>query len=201
MKKYYLPVRALHLYIGLFISPFVLIYALSILVIDHPQLINKITPAKNLPVLNVKLDSIPLRNSDLLTARAILKKLDITGEVDYINKRDSMMSFPVKTPGKIFQISVNSRTGTATIAETDQGALRGTTYMHYMPGPHNAAVRGNSGFMKVWRYLVDTTIYSLLFLTVSGVFLWYYIKTERKTGIYSALIGVLVFIGLLLFTF
>ena len=46
MRKYYLPVRALHLYIGLFISPFVLIFAVSVLVFNHPQFINKAIPCK-----------------------------------------------------------------------------------------------------------------------------------------------------------
>jgi hypothetical protein len=201
MKKYYLPVRALHLYIGLLISPIVLIFALSVLTFNHPQFINEIFPSKEQPAFEVKLDSIPVRSTDMLTARAILKKLEITGEVDYINKNDSSMFFPVRTPGKLYRISVNTHSRTASITRTDLGALRGTTYMHYMPGPHNAAIRGNSGFMKAWRYLVDTTVYSLLFLTISGVFLWYFLQSERKSGIYAAAIGVLFLIGLLLFTF
>jgi hypothetical protein len=201
MKKYYLPVRALHLYIGLIISPFVLIFAVSVLVINHPQFISKITPVQNQVELSIKLDSVPLRSTDLLTARAILKKLDIAGEVDYINKNDSSMFFPVRTPGKLLRIRVNMHNGVALVTETDLGALRGTAYMHYMPGPHNASLRGNSGFMKVWRYLADTTVYSIIFLTVSGVFLWCFIRSERKSGIYAAAIGVLVLIGLLLFTF
>jgi len=201
MKKYYLPVRALHLYIGLLISPIVLIFALSVLTFNHPQFINEIFPSKELAVFEVKLDSVPVRSTDLLIARAILKKLEITGEVDYINKSDSSMFFPVRTPGKLYRISVNTQSRTASITRTDLGALRGTTYMHYMPGPHNAAIRGNSGFMKAWRYLVDTTVYALLFLTISGIFLWYFLQSERKSGIYAAAIGVLFLIGLLLFTF
>ena len=201
MKKYYLPVRALHLYIGLFISPFVLIFAVSVLVFDHPQFINKIAPSKDLPEVNLKLDSIPIRSTNMLTARAILKKLDISGEVDYINKKDSSFSFPVRVPGKLIQISVNTSSGKVSIARTDEGVLRGTTYLHSMPGPHNAAIRGNSGFMKVWRYFVDATVYSVLFLTLSGIFLWYFLQSERKLGIYAAGIGILVMIGLLYLTF
>lgn len=201
MKKYYLPLRAIHLYIGLFISPFVLIFAISVLVFDHPQFINKIAPATDLPAVNVKLDSIPKRSTDMLTARAIMKKLAIQGEADYISKNDSIMSFPVRTPGILTRIRVNTRTGMASIIRTDVGVLRGTSYMHSMPGPHNVAIRGNSGFIKVWRYLVDITVYSLLFLTISGVFLWYFLQPERKLGVFAAGIGIVVLIGLLLLTF
>jgi hypothetical protein len=201
MKKYYLPVRALHLYIGLFISPFILIFAISVLVFDHQQFVDKIVPVKDLQAVNVKLDSIPIRGTDLLTARAIMKKLDIKGEADYVTKNDSSFSFPVRTPGILSKITANMKNGMVRVTPTDQGVLRGTTYMHSMPGPHNAMLRGNSGFMKVWRYLVDTTVYFLLFLTISGVFLWYFLPSERKLGIYAAGLGILILLGLILITF
>jgi hypothetical protein len=200
MRKYYLPVRALHLYIGLLISPFVLIFAVSVLVINHPQFINKAIPLKEIQA-NVRLDSVPLRSTDLLTARAILKELNITAEVEYINRNDSSLFFPARTPGKQYRISVNTHNGMASVTETDLGALRGTAFMHYMPGPHNASIRGNSGFIKVWRYIADLTVYSILFLTISGIFLWFFIKSERKAGIYATAAGVLVLIGLILFSF
>jgi hypothetical protein len=201
MKKYYLPVRALHLYIGLFISPFVLIFAISVLVFDHPQFINKISPPKELSSVNVKLDSIPIRSTDVLTSRAIMEKLSITGEANYTIKNDSSISFDVRTPGILTNITVNKRNGMASVTKTHEGILRGTSYMHSMPGPHLAAIRGNSGFIKVWRYIVDTLVYSLLFLTISGVFLWYFLQSERKLGIFAIGIGILVLIGLLLVTF
>ncbi len=201
MKKYYSQIRMLHLYIGLFISPFVLIYALSVLTINHPRVLEKITQVKKFPALNVSLDSIPYGNTNLMTARAILKKLDITGEIDYINTNDSTIFFPVRTPAKLFNINVNTRTKIASVTRTDLGALRGTAFMHYMPGPHNASIRGNSGFIKVWRFLSDTIVYSILFLTLSGLVLWYFMRTERTLGWYSLAIGILILTSLILFTF
>lgn len=201
MEKYYLKIRALHLYIGLLISPFILIFAVSVLVINHPKFINEIFPVKEQPALEVKLDSVPFRSTDLLTARAILKKLDITGEIDYITKNDSALIFPVRTPGKFYRINANTRTGIISMDRKNTGALRGTTFLHFMPGPHNAAIRGNSGFIKAWRYFTDTTVYSLLFLTISGVFLWYFLRSERTLGKYAIAIGILIITGLILFSF
>ena len=94
------------------------------------------------------------------------------------------------------KVSVNLKTKMVTVVSTDQGVLRATSYMHSMPGPHNAAIRGNSGFIKVWRYLVDTIVYSLLFLTISGIFLWYFLQSERKLGLFAAILGILIFSGL-----
>ena len=139
MKKYYSFVRTLHLYIGLFISPLILAFAVSVLVFDHPQTINSLRPAKNLPVQTVQLDSVPLRSNGIVMARAILDKIKLKGEIDYLVKSDTSMFFPVKTPNMASKVSVNLKTKMVTVVSTDQGVLRATSYMHSMPGPHNAA--------------------------------------------------------------
>ena len=68
-----------------------------------------------------------------------------------------------------------------------------------MPGPHNAKLRGNSFFMKNWKLLADGVVYLLLFLSASGVFLWYFLKVERKLGWVSIVVGIILFTGLLFF--
>ena len=201
MKKYYLSVRTLHMYIGLLISPFILIFAVSVIVFNHPGFFNKFAPVKELSTIKTRLDSIPFRSTDLLTAQAIIQKLSIKGEIDFIRKNDSTLFFPVRTPGIINHFSINTRNGIVSVTRSDEGAFRGTTYLHMMPGPHNAAMRGNSGFIKIWRYIADSIVYSILFLTLSGVFLWYFLQSERKAGIYAAGFGLLVLIGLLLLIF
>lgn len=201
MKKYYPQVRTMHMYFGLLISPFILIFAVSVLVLNHPGYFSKIAPVKDLSTINTRLDSIPFRSTDILTAKAIIQKLSITGEIDFISKNDTSIFFPVRTPGLINRIRVNTLNGMVSITRIDEGALRGTTYLHMMPGPHNVAIRGNSGFIKIWRYIADTIVYLVLFLTLSGVFLWYFLQSERKSGIYAAGFGLLVLIGLLLLIF
>ena len=201
MKKYYPLVRALHLYFGLFISPFILIFSISVFVFNHPGIINAFNPVKLLPDVHTKLDKIPIDTSDLETAKAIARKLNITGEVDFISKNDSSFSFPVTKPGLRTNIKVNTRNDSVLITSKNEGLLRATSYLHAMPGQHNAKLRGNSAFMKAWRVIADGVVYFVLFLTVSGIFLWYILKAERVIGIYSLAFGVLFFIGVLLLIF
>lgn len=200
-KKYYAPVRALHLYIGLFISPFVLIFGISVLIFNHPGFINRVNAVKVLPDSRIKFDKTPHDTSDLTTAKAIIKKLNIHGEIDFISKTDSTISFPVMKPGLRTNIKVNTNTDSVVISQKQEGPLRATTYLHAMPGPHNVMLRGNSTFMKAWRILSDAVVYLLLFLTVSGVFLWYFLKVERVPGIYALTIGILFFAGILAMIF
>jgi hypothetical protein len=53
--------------------------------------------------------------------------------------------------------------------------------------------------MKTWRLLADMVVYLLLFLSASGVFLWYFLKAERKLGWLAIISGAIIFTGLLLF--
>lgn len=201
MKKYYLSVRALHLYVGLFISPFILIFGISVLVFNHAGFINKLNPVKELPDIKMKLDKVPYDTSDLSTAKAIIKKLNITGEIDFISKNDSSISFPVTRPGLRTYIKVNVNTDSVFITRKNEGTLRSMTYLHSMPGPHNVKLRGNSAFITTWRVIADVAVYFLLFLTVTGIFLWYILKNERLIGFYSIALGLLFFTGLLLLIF
>lgn len=137
----------------------------------------------------------------MATAKMITEQLDITGEIDWISKTDSIFSFPVNKTGSTTWISLNVKTGLADIHENDLGILKGTTYLHTMPGQHNASMRGNSFFMKGWRIMTDVVVYVVLFLTATGVILWYLLKPERSLGLYALASGIILLTGLLILLF
>ena len=201
MKKYYPALRMLHLYAGLFISPFVLIFSVSVIIFNHPGFINRVNPVKALPDVKTKLNKIPYYADDLQTAKAIIRKLNINGEIDFISKKDGSISFPVNKPGLRTYITVNTTNDSVLVTQRYEGALRSTAYLHAMPGPHNANIRGNSAFLKIWRIVTDAVVYILLFLTISGILLWYILKAERVAGIYALALGALFFVCILLFIF
>jgi hypothetical protein len=201
MKKIYPLVRNLHLYFGLFISPFILIYGLSALAFNHEGWLIKIAPVKLLPGIRTKLDKIPYDSSDLSTAKAIIQKLGIEGEVDFISKGEDFISFPVNKPGLKSLARINTRNDSVYITKEKQGFIRAMSFLHKMPGPHNEKIRGNAVFMKFWRFQTNILIYFLLFLSISGVFLWYFIKIERNMGLFAIALGIVSFTGLLLLLF
>ena len=201
MKKYYAFVRSLHLYIGLFLTPFVLIFSISVLLFNHPDFVQLLGPIKPSTEMRMKLDKIPYDSTDLLTAKAIIEKLEIEGEIDFINQNDDRISFPVKKPGFKTQITVNKHTDSVLITQQNEGPYRALTFLHSMPGPHNVKIRGNSNYIQVWRVLADVIVYLLLFLTISGVFLWYFLKVERNLGFFSIALGLIIFTCLLLIIF
>jgi hypothetical protein len=198
MKKYYRSVRTIHLYFGLFLSPFVLIFSISALVLNHTDFINRSNPIKNLPDIKTSIDKIPYDTTDLQTAKGIIKKLGIKGEIDYVSQNDNQISFPVILPGLTTKIKINKQTKEVLITRKEEGSLRATNFLHKMPGPHNVKLRGNSLFMQNWKIVADLVVYILLFLSASGIFLWYFLKAERKLGWVAIILGAISFTGLLL---
>jgi len=201
LKDYYTLIRSFHVYFGLFISPFILIFGISVLAFNHLRFLNQTSPVRSLQEIRTRLDEIPYDTTDLGTAKAIIRKLNINGEIDYIAKNDNQISFPVNKPGLKTRVTVNTNTGSVVINRQIEGSFRAMNYLHIMPGQHNASIRGNSFYMKIWKLMADAAVYLLLFLIVSGIYLWYSLKYERITGWYALILGMLIFTGLLLLIF
>ena len=197
MKNFSGLIRRLHVYFGLFITPFILIFCISVLAFNHPRLLNLVSPVISLAGQKIKLNNIPRDTTDLLTAGAIIRKLGITGEIDYIVNSGEQISFPVNKPGLKTRVAVNLNTDSVDISSRREGSVRAMSYLHSMPGPHNAGIRGNSLFLKIWRIIADLVAYLSLFLLLSGIFLWYIHDFERIAGWVTLVIGVLFFTGLL----
>lgn len=94
---------------------------------------------------------------------------------------------PVSKPGVTTRVEVDLRSKTATIEREDRGLGDALNYLHKMPGPHNVQFRGNWVFMTWWAFTTDVVVYGILFLTASGLYLWWKLKAERVAG--WALVG------------
>jgi hypothetical protein len=68
--------------------------------------------------------------------------------------------------------------------------------LHKTPGPHTAEIRMNWFYMKVWRWMADATVYLILFISVSGIYLWYVLRAERVVGYILLFAGALIFFGM-----
>jgi hypothetical protein len=175
--------RDLHLYVGLFSSPFVLLFAISTLLLNHrstvPTRAATATPAQT----NVAIE-VPEGDGTLEQAKAILRQLNVTGEIDHVrhNPRDQRLVIPVSKPGEIITITVDLRAKTAAVERQARGLAAALVYLHKKPGPHNVKFRGNWTYMGWWATAVDVIIYGVLFLTASGLYLWWLLKAERAAG-------------------
>jgi hypothetical protein len=184
-RNFYLIIRKLHLYLGLFISPYVLVFAVSTIMLNHNGKLGEEGDEKTNPRQFVRQIQSPAGAESLEQAKDILRQLGLTGEIGYINHLvpEGKLAFPVMKPGLETQVDFDLHTKTATVEQRRTNFWKRLVYLHKSPGQHNANIRGNWIFTRLWRILVDSVVYVLLFLTTGGVYLWAVIKAERKTGL------------------
>lgn len=199
-KTFYLWNRQLHLYLGVFICPFLLIFAISTILLNHRI---RFAPAEEVTTVPV---SIPqglvlqvhdpegwaaMNKAEKAAARRaladhLLGQFDLGGEVAARGfVRNGKTWLRSARPGRVTQISVDIAKQQAEIRVKTHNLFETMRYLHLNPGPHRHPVWIGT---KLWGWIADTTVYLTLFLTLSGIYLWYAIKAERKSG--------LIFMGL-----
>ena len=203
MRRLYLITRDLHLYFGLFLSPFILVFSISVFYLVHglaqrpaPDASDASRTATN---LSVPPDIARMQGRARVDAlRPVLDQLGVHGEVDFVRHvaSEHRLIVPVRLPDRDTVVSLDYDTGTAIVTSRHQSLGDALVYLHKMPGPHNVDVRGNSRLVRLWRVLADATVYLLLFITVSGIYLWTALRAERRIGLILILAGAVTFLGL-----
>ncbi len=192
--------RDLHLYLGLFISPFVLLFAASVFYLNHGKLgPDTPPPAETYQDLEIPDGFDRVKGRDAVDrARAILPQVSVSGEIGFLryNASSRHLIFPVSKAGLESTVDVDLDARSATVSRRRMGLWESIAYLHKMPGPHNVAIRGNSAGIRLWRGVADATIYLLLFVSLSGVYLWWAIKAERGTGLLLVSSGLATLMGL-----
>ena len=204
MKKYYNLIKDIHLFTGLFISPFVIIFSMSAIVLNHDfidwqedwqawtfSVDNKVDKT-------FKFNSPNLDQSKIEYAKDILKQINIEGEIANIFGDSISMYIPVTKPRYRISIKVDLVSGIASIHSQKTDFWKKLIWLHKMPGPHNANIRGNWIYTKFWSSVVDFSVVCLFFSSITGVILWYYFKNERNIGLIALFIGLLSMASLLI---
>lgn len=206
MKKHYKIFKDIHLHVGLFISPFILIFALSAIVMNHHFVDWQEDWQEWYFSVNEKVDqtveiNIPSSDKNRMDyAKDILEQLEISGEIAGIFGDSIQMIIPVTLPGFRYSIKADLITGKAYIHSSRTSLWKRIVWLHKMPGPHNASIRGNWIKTKIWGSALDVFVICLLFSALTGIVLWSFFKSERAIGIIALCIGfisiVLLIIGL-----
>jgi hypothetical protein len=193
--RFYRIIRDLHLYLGLFISPFVLVFSLSVFFLVHTWL-PKIGPGASqtrvVSGLPLPANLPTLSGRSLIDAlRPALEKAEVPGEVGFVRHlvKEESLIIPVTIPGRETIVTISFASREATIVTRETGLAEALATLHKSPGGHAPAIRMNWFYMKAWRWMADATVYLILFISVSGIYLWYVLRAERKVGFILLLAG------------
>ena len=200
--RFYPVTRDLHLYAGLFISPFVILFAVSVFLLVHPSGVAHPDPAtagRSIENLDVPGGVENLGGRARVDAvRHLLDQFGVHGEIGFIQyvPKEHRLRIPVSVPGRetILDIDLNARS--ATVTERETGALEALVLLHKSPGPHLADIRMNWMAMRAWLWFSDATAYLVLFLSVSGIYLWFVLRSERRVGTVLLIAGAVSFAGI-----
>lgn len=199
-KAFYVWTRDLHLYLGLFVSPFLIAFAVSVFFVNHARFGgNDSAPA----VRSVGDMRIPggIEQAEGMErarlAREILEQVGVAGEINFIRSvpEERRLVIPVVRPGveTVIELDVVNRSAKVSTRTTTLGET--LSYLHRSPGPHSVAIRGNWLWTRVWGWLADATVYLTLFLSASGIYLWAALRSERRIGLVLLGAGAASFVG------
>src|SRR5438445_1623913 len=162
--RFYRLTRDLQLYVGLFISPFVLVFSISVFFLVHswrPRIASETSTTRVVSGLPLPKDLQTLSGRPLIDAlKPALEKAGVGGEVGFVRHmvKEEKLIIPVTIPGRETTVSVNIATREATIVTREAGLPDALVILHKFPGQHAPNVRMNWFAMKAWRWIADATV-------------------------------------------
>jgi len=200
-KSLYVWTRDLHLYIGLFVSPFLLTFAVSVFFLNHARPRVSAPSSTSAEVRSVRVPAGIEAAQGLervQLAGEVISQLGLSGEINFIRAvpKESRLVIPVVKPGVEAVVDLHVKEGTAKVSVRKTTFWESLSYLHRSPGPHNAAICGNWVWTRAWQWLADATVYLVMFLSLSGIYLWAMLRAERTVGFILMITGALTLAGI-----
>ena len=192
-------IRRTHMYLALFLTPWMLIYALSGLVLNHGQAVRAFYGAKFGQFEKVEERPYNAAFSEGADARLIgaqvLEHLGLTGTFNVQGQPNQPRLVITRNAAFAAHRVTYFRTENRLLVEKQAFSapvfLNRAHFRHGYGQPFLAS--------KIWAVIVDLAVVGMLFWVLSGLWMWWEIKPARFTGAVFAVIGIAIF-GVLLAT-
>ena len=186
--------RRTHMYLALFLGPWVLVYAASTFAMNHRQWFRGETPSPpDWEVISRTAyagEFPPGADRDVM-ARQILASLGLDG-AHQANLREGKLVIQRNAAQQPLRISYFTADNLLLVERQKFETSAFLERMHRRRGfQHPYALE------DAWAFSVDLFIAVMLFWTLSGIWLWWELKATRKWGAWSLLAGAALFALLL----
>ncbi len=186
-------IRRVHMFTGLFLAPWMLMYALSTLVMTHREFVSSLYASKNPALVTEReLDysrSFPTNVTREQIGKQILQDLGLDGTHDVhgwrngrplvINRQHAL------TPQRITFDASKSKI----IVERQE--FRASNFLERM---HRRFGYKSSALENMWGFTVDVAVVTMAFWSLSGIWLAWELKSTRSWGALSLVGGLGLFI-------
>lgn len=186
-------IRRVHLYLALFLSPWLAVYALSTMVMNHR------TPRQSPPAWQPERE-VTLRNgppasaTNTEMARRILSELGMDGAFQVNQRRADGVLIVTR------QYTFNNRRVTYTIADqkavVERQNFRLSFWLEKMH--RRRGFQHDSWVDDLWAASVDLVIIAMVLWILTGLWMWWELKKTRLLGAGFALGGIVLFAAFLM---
>ena len=185
------------MYLGLFLAPWMAMYAISTLAMSHHQTLSKILgerPTYERESEKVLTDRLNASEPPQMVARKILIALGFDGRFT-VEKSPTGESLVIarNDPLSPRRITYTLSTGNVLVERQIWHAPAFLGSMHRRRGYQSSFIADD-----LWAISVDLTIVAMVFWVASGFWMWWEMKATRKWGALAALGGVGLFVMFLI---
>jgi hypothetical protein len=186
-------IRRVHMYLGLFLAPWMLMYALSTLAMAHRPFFQSFYATER-PKFTVEREMDYSRTfaqgaTTQEKARQILQDLGLEGRHGVPNVRDGA-PIVINRQHALSQrrIRFDPATSKITVEREEFRGLNFLERMHRRRGFQDPYVTEDT-----WAFSVDLTVLTLVFWGLSGIWLWWGVRQTRLWGAVSLAFGIVLF--------
>ena len=183
--------KKLHIYFGLFSLLFLWLFAVSGLIMNHPQMFS----GKPIRTKSERPVQLPAEVDGTVRAKALREQLGITGEiiVPKVQRTQGHFTFMAVKPNHRTAVNVDLESQIAIVTEItlNRWAVLGELHTFTgMRGMWNESNPERDWFMsQLWSFTMDAVSVGLIFLVISSLYMWYILKQNQLWGLVAFGIG------------
>lgn len=187
--------RRLHNYLGLYLLLFVWLFAFTGLLLNHSQWKFARFWESRRETSYERDIAMPLPDGDLAQARALMRQLELRGEIEWTTARNdgSRLDFRVNRPGRILDVKADLVQKKASIRSIHLNAWGVMRILHTFTGVRIQDERNKRDWAltKIWAFAMDAVAAGLVLMVVSSLLIWFQSRQKRLLGTLVLLLGFL----------
>jgi len=183
--------RRIHMYAALFLIPWVLMYAISTVVMNHREHLGGPEPGPFFETVQEQGQQgvFPETATQEQIADRLAEQFDVPGRRRIRQDPESgALTITGESPFGLRRVTYRPDSGMVTVGAAGYGVRSFLSQLHYRIG-----YQWKSLEERAWGFSVDLFAVTMLFWVVSGFWMWWTIRRTRRPGLLALGVGIMLF--------